>query len=70
MAATIKTIKTSETYKGNVIVHLQVSSRTGRFTFQMKVPDQGSAGANEKQAYQDLRAFCEETLEFLRSAAD
>jgi hypothetical protein len=65
MAATIKTIKTGRDLQGNVIVHLQVSSPTGRFTFPMKVRDQGSAGANEKQAYQDLRAFCEETLKSL-----
>jgi hypothetical protein len=67
MAAIIKTIKTEQGMQGTVIVYLQVSSPAGRHTFEMKFPDQGSAGANEKQAHQDLIAFCEETLESLRS---
>jgi hypothetical protein len=65
MATTIKTLKIEQAMQGYVIVHLQVSSPAGRHTFEMRISDLGSAGANEYQARQDLRAFCEETLKSL-----
>jgi hypothetical protein len=65
MAATIKTLKIEQAMQGYVIVHLQVSSPAGRHTFEMRISDLGSAGANEHQARQDLKEFCRETLESL-----
>jgi hypothetical protein len=48
-----------------VVVRLYVQTTAGRFTFPFTIDDQGSAGANERLAHQQLRTFLQEALQVL-----
>jgi len=66
MPATIRTVGIKPEMQQQVTVELQVSTPSGgRHTFPMRIPDQGSAGANEDEARRHLKVFCQEALEAL-----
>jgi hypothetical protein len=64
--ATIVVTKIESLMQSHALAHVQVTTKAmGRMTLELKIADQGSGTANEKQALLDLKAFCEETLESL-----
>ena len=50
---------------GMVEVTMDVRTSAGKMIFPFKFPDQGSARANEKRAYEELRVWLQETQEAL-----
>ena len=62
--ATIVVTKIEGPMQTYALAHVQVTTKAmGRLTLELKIADQGSETANEKQALLDLKAFCQETLE-------
>jgi hypothetical protein len=53
-----------------VTVELEARSSVGIVKYATDLDDQGSAQANEQEARRELRVFCEEILEVLRSGGD
>jgi hypothetical protein len=61
--ATIKVEGIKQAMNGAVEVNLDIRTTMGKLVVPLRFEDQGSAAANEKRAYQELRVWLQEALQ-------
>ena len=66
MAGLIRVMKMERIQGGQMELTFDVKTSMGQFPFDLKIPDQGSMAANEKQALQELEKVFREALEIVQ----
>jgi hypothetical protein len=66
MAGQIRVLKMERVQSGQMELTFDLRTSVGQFPLDLKVPDQGSMAANEKQALQELEKVFREALEIVQ----
>jgi hypothetical protein len=66
MAGQIRVMKMQRVQSGQMELTFDLRTSVGQFPFDLKISDQGSMAANEKQALQELETVFREALEIVQ----
>ena len=66
MAGMIRVMKMERLQGGQMGLTFDVRTSAGQFPFDLKISDQGSMAANEKQALQELEKVFREALDLVQ----